>query len=152
MPALHVQRVLWWLLLVHVVQLPPSNCVTSSPAGSRRSASGGDGSSASIDVAVGTDLADDSSDVQPSLDNSDALALSRGHAILLEKGLQVQAMAFPWISQTTPGFSVGRFEESNFTGLSFWEAPYPVDILGNLSSRMKPQWSRFTQDNASLVL
>ena len=152
MPALHVQRVLWWLLLVHVVQLPPSNCVTSSPAGSRRSASGGDGSSASIDVAVGTGLADDSSDVQPSLDNSDALALSRGHAILLEKGLRVQAMAFPWISQTTPGFSVGRFEESNFTGLSFWEAPYPVDILGNLSSRMKPQWSRFTQDNASLVL
>ena len=131
----HAQRVLWRLLLVHVVQVPSTNCVTSSQRLRSNPSAGTD---------VGTDMAGDFSDVQPTL--------SRGHAILLEKGLQVQAMAFPWTTQTTPGFSVGRFQESNFTGLSFWEAPYPVDILGNLSSCMQPQWSRFTQDNASLVL
>lgn len=144
--------VLWRMLLIHIyaTQLP-SNCVTLSPAPSPSSASASAGFGGT-DVEVGHLPTGVFGNVRSSLDNPDAATLSRGHVILLEKGLQIQAMAFPWTTRSTPGFSVGRFEESNFTGLSFWESPYPVNILGNLSSGMHPQWSRFTQDNASLIL
>src|SRR5688500_14770285 len=43
--------------------------------------------------------------------------LSRGHAILLKKGLQIQAHVFPRLEDTGAevGFDLARWRESNFT-------------------------------------
>jgi hypothetical protein len=78
-----------------------------------------------------------------------AATISRGHRILQEKGLQLQAMAFPAVNGSA-GFSLDRFAQSNFTGLSFWESRYPTELLGAGSAM---QWSRFTTlDNTSQQL
>lgn len=82
-------------------------------------------------------------------DSSTTAGLSRGHRILLAKGMQIQAMAFP-VVDNSPGFSPSRVAQANFTGLSFWEAPFPTAILGDSSPL---QWSRFTTlSNSSLRL
>jgi hypothetical protein len=75
--------------------------------------------------------------------------VTRGHRLLIQKGLQIQALAFPWVTQGQPGFSISRFNESNFTGLNFWECPYPTDLI---STPPGPQWGRWTQENALMDL
>jgi hypothetical protein len=75
--------------------------------------------------------------------------VTRGHRILIQKGLQIQALAFPWVSQRQPGFSLSRFNESKFTGLNFWETEYPRGLIGSPPGL---QWGRWTQQNALLDL
>ena len=58
--------------------------------------------------------------------------LSRGHQILVERGLQIQALTFPWL---TGYFDTNRWAESNFTTAHIWSLyslpgtmPGPNDI------------------------
>ena len=52
--------------------------------------------------------------------------LSRGHKILLKRGLQLQAMTF--VPQTGY-FDPVRWAESNFTAIDFCASPYPAEFM-----------------------
>ncbi|NIA06072.1 MAG: hypothetical protein GWP14_00285 [Actinobacteria bacterium] len=53
-------------------------------------------------------------------------AADRGHRILLEKGLQIEARVYPW---TTSSFDLNRWQDSNFTSANF-ETVNSVSWLG----------------------
>ena len=55
--------------------------------------------------------------------------LSRGHNILLQRGLQIQALTSPEFDHPTKQFDLDRWEESNFTTAHFWANNYPVDQM-----------------------
>ena len=67
-----------------------------------------------------------------------AEGLSRGHKILLERGLQLQAMTF--VPQTGY-FDPVRWAESNFTAIDFCAAPYPASLMPAGTEGML--WSRY---------
>jgi hypothetical protein len=75
--------------------------------------------------------------------------VGRGHRILIQKGLQIQALAFPWVTQSQTGFSMSRFNQSKFTGLNFWECEYPTDLI---STPPGPQWGRWTTETGKMEL
>ena len=64
--------------------------------------------------------------------------LSRGHRVLLKRGLQLQAMTF--VSQTGY-FDPVRWAESNFTTIDFCGSPYPVSLMPPGTETMP--WSRY---------
>ena len=55
--------------------------------------------------------------------------LSRGHNILLDRGLQIQALTSPEFDHPTKQFDLARWAESNFTTAHFWANNYPVDQM-----------------------
>ena len=64
--------------------------------------------------------------------------LSRGHKVLLERGLQLQAMTF--VPQTGY-FDPVRWAESNFTTIDFCGSPYPASLMPAGTKNMP--WSRY---------
>jgi len=68
--------------------------------------------------------------------------LDRGHSILLEKGLQIQAQAFPRVedSHRVVGFSLSRWAQSNFTTIN-WHAN--LDAAQYLGTAPGIPWGRY---------
>ena len=83
---------------------------------------------------------------------SQALALDRGHQAFLDKGLQIESLAFP---HETGYFDTARWAESNFTSVTLmyrsYLGPYPWDTTGPTSLYL-PQtapgipWSRIMHE------
>ena len=69
--------------------------------------------------------------------------LTRGHYLLIEKGLQIQALTFPQSGDEII-FSMDRFKESNFTGVNFWALYLDATWFGDKSA---PQWGRWCSTN-----
>ena len=67
-----------------------------------------------------------------------AQGLSRGHKVLLKRGLQLQAMTF--VPQTGY-FDPVRWAESNFTTIDFCGDPYPASLMPKGTEDML--WSRY---------
>jgi hypothetical protein len=67
-----------------------------------------------------------------------AEGLSRGHEILIKRGLQLQAMTF--IPQTGY-FDPARWAESNFTAIDFCGSVYPAALMPTGTENML--WSRY---------
>ncbi len=73
--------------------------------------------------------------------------LSKGHLILLDKGLQIQAQVFPVLSDTGQqvGVDLTRWDQSNFTTLNFqWNCG--VGYMGAPGSDL--QWARWIHDSS----
>lgn len=69
--------------------------------------------------------------------------MDRGHAILLEKGLQIQAQAFPRVEDSgrIVGFNLSRWAESNFTTVN-WHSN--SDAAPYLGSAPGIPWGRYS--------
>lgn len=68
--------------------------------------------------------------------------LDRGHSILLERGLQIQAQAFPRVEDSgrIVGFSLSRWAQSNFTTVN-WHSNY--DAAQYLGAAPGIPWGRY---------
>ena len=64
--------------------------------------------------------------------------LSRGHSILLDRGLQIQALSWPGIAGS---FDFNRWEESNFTTVHIWGGYSLADVM---PGPMGVPWSGWT--------
>ncbi len=67
-----------------------------------------------------------------------AQSLSRGHRILLERGLQLQALSS--LAEGTEMFNTGRWAQSNFTAIDFVSYAYPASLMPPGTQNLP--WSR----------
>ncbi len=73
--------------------------------------------------------------------------LDKGHRILLERGLQINALVFV---PETGYFDTARWAESNFTTIDLWNYPIQTTLMPSPSEM--PQWSRVLMNRATDIL
>jgi hypothetical protein len=65
--------------------------------------------------------------------------LTRGHYLLVDRGLQIQALTFPLVNGQIV-FSMDTFNQSNFTGMNTWAFALDPAWFGGAAT---PQWGRW---------